>query len=199
MQQFAYISFVPEKKSVMRRLGAQKARFAPALAGDVDALLEKAQSAFRAAGKAAVLPVVHAGAGLVQIGGHDIESAQLARLLGSSAQAYLMCASLRRGDVEKIGAAMREGEGLKALVLDAYASEYVDGALGVIMEQKNQALRRTGQRLTRHRFSAGYGDLDIKYQKLFYDLLDMRTLDVTINDKYLLSPEKSVIAVAGVE
>jgi cobalamin-dependent methionine synthase I len=84
-------------------------------------------------------------------------------------------------------------------VFDAYASEYVDGVLDVIIARKNEALRRTGQKLTKHRFSPGYGDLDISYQKVFYDLLDMQTLDVTINENYLLSPEKSVIAIAGVE
>jgi cobalamin-dependent methionine synthase I len=39
----------------------------------------------------------------------------------------------------------------------------------------------------------------LSYQKVFYDLLDMQTLEVDINENYLLSPEKSVIAVAGVE
>jgi hypothetical protein len=34
---------------------------------------------------------------------------------------------------------------------------------------------------------------------VFYDLLDMQTMNVSINDKCLLTPEKTVIAVAGVE
>jgi len=110
-----------------------------------------------------------------------------------------MCATIPARDVEKINTAMRNGEGLKALVYDAYASELADGALGVLMSGKNESLRRTGQRLTKRRYSAGYGDLDIKYQKLFFDMLDLNTLKVSINDKYMLSPEKSVIAVAGVE
>jgi cobalamin-dependent methionine synthase I len=75
----------------------------------------------------------------------------------------------------------------------------VDGTLDVIVARKNEALRRTGQALTKRRFSPGYGDLDLKFQKVFYDLLSMQTLDVTINENYLLSPAKSVIAIAGVE
>ena len=74
-----------------------------------------------------------------------------------------------------------------------------DGALDIMMQSRNEALRRTGQALTAKRFSAGYGDLDIKYQSVFYELLQMKTLGVEINDSYLLIPEKSVIAIAGVE
>jgi hypothetical protein len=110
-----------------------------------------------------------------------------------------MGASIPDRDVEKIALAMRDGDGLKAIVFDAYASEYVDGTLDVIMSRKNESLRRTGQKLTRHRYSPGYGDLDLKYQKAIFELLDLSALDVTINENYLLSPEKSVIAIAGVE
>jgi hypothetical protein len=123
----------------------------------------------------------------------------LTRLLEKSTSAYLMGASISARDVDRISQAMQAGEGLKAIVFDAYASEYVDGTLDVIIARKNEALRRTGQKLTKHRFSPGYGDLDIRYQKVFFDLLGMQTLDVSINENYLLSPEKSVIAIAGVE
>ena len=165
----------------------------------VDALLRQAESAFTVRAKAAVFPLEHLDSAHVSVAGTVVESAMLARLLEKSSAAYVMGASIPARDVEKISGAMRAGEGLKAIVFDAYASEYVDGVLDVIIARKNEALRRTGQKLTKHRFSPGYGDLDISYQKVFYDLLDMQTLDVTINENYLLSPEKSVIAIAGVE
>ena len=199
MEVFPFLPFVPDKKTVMRRLGSQKASLPAELSDNIDALLRQAESAFTARGKAAVFPLEHLDGVHVSIAGAVVESAMLARLLEKSCAAYVMGASIPARDVDKISEAMRAGEGLKAIVLDAYASEYVDGALDVIIARKNEALRRTGQKLTKHRFSAGYGDLDIAYQKVFYDLLDMRTLDVTINEKYLLSPEKSVIAIAGVE
>ncbi len=199
MELFSFIPFVPDKKTVMRRLGSQKAVFPAELNQQIDALLKSAESLFTVKGKAAAVPARVSAEGILYINGTLIESKQLAKLLTSSGEAYLMCASIPMREVERINAAITAGEGLKALVYDAYASEFVDGALDVIIARKNAALKRTGRHLTRHRFSAGYGDLDIKYQKVFYDMLDMGSLGVRINEQFLLSPEKSVIAVAGVE
>ncbi len=199
MELFSFIPFIPEKKTVMRRLGSQKAKFSAELDQNIDALLKSAEAAFTVKGKGVSVPVRVSAEGILYINDTLIESKQLAKLLKSSSEAYLMCASIPKRDVDKINAAITAGEGLKALVYDAYASEFVDGALDVIIARKNAALKRIGLHLTHHRFSAGYGDLAIKYQKVFYDMLDMGTLGVEINEKFLLSPEKSVIAVAGVE
>jgi len=199
MEHFSYIPFIPDKKTVMRRLGSMKADFSAELDNEIDTYLRSAQSTFTVRGKALAVPKRISDEGLLYIAETLIESKQLARMLSKSTEAYLMCASIPKREVEKINAAMTAGEGLKAIVYDAYASEFADGALDVIIARKNASLIRMGQHLTKHRFSAGYGDLDIKYQKVFYDLLEMNTLDVELSDTYLLSPEKSVIAVAGVE
>jgi hypothetical protein len=199
MELFSYIPFVPDKKTVMRRMGSLKANFSAELEKEIDALLKSAQTTFTVKGKATAVQMRISDEGSLYIADTLIESKQLTKLLSHSTKAYLMCASIPRREVEKINTAINAGEGLKAIVYDAYASEFVDGALDVIIAQKNAALKRTGQHLTKHRFSAGYGDLDIKYQKVFFDLLDMKTLDVELSDTYLLSPEKSVVAVAGVE
>lgn len=199
MEEFPYISFVPDKKTIMRRLGSQKATFPAGLDADIDALISKARSAFFVKGRAKMCSLQKIGEDIIEIEGCAVESRLLSKMLKDSANAYLMCATIPQRFVDAISAALNDSEGLKAIVYDAYASETVDGALDVIMERKNAALMRTGQKLTRHRFSAGYGDLDICWQKPFYDMLGMESLGVIINEQFLLSPEKSVIAVAGVE
>lgn len=199
MELFSYIPFVPDRKTVMRRLGSQKAVFPAELDSEIDALLKSAKALFTVRGKALAMPSRVSDDGTLYINETLVESKQLAKLLKSSREAYLMCTSIPEREVERINEAILAGEGLRAIVYDAYASEFVDGALDVMTARKNAALKRTGQRLTRHRFSAGYGDLPIQYQKVFYDMLDMGTLGVRINEQFLLSPEKSVIAVAGVE
>ena len=199
METYPYIPFIPDKKTVLRRMGAQNAQHSAGLEKEIDSYLLKAQSAFSVRGKAGLFDITHTGDGNIVLVGTKIESKLLARMLGSSTRVYLMCASIPQRDVDKISAAMESGQGLMALVFDAYASEYVDGALDVIMDRKNAQLMRTGRKLTKRRFSAGYGDLDIAYQRIFYNLLDMQTMEVNISDRYLLIPEKSVIAVAGVE
>jgi len=199
MEEFPYISFVPDKKTILRRLGSQKATFPAGLDADINALIAQAQSAFFAKGRAKFCSLALEGESTVLIDDQAVESRLLSKMLKDSRGAYLMCATIPQRAVDGISEAMRHSEGLRAIVFDAYASECVDGALDVIMGRRNEALRRTGQRLTKHRFSAGYGDLDIRWQKVFYDMLNMETLGVRINEQCLLSPEKSVIAVAGVE
>ncbi|MGI5848919.1 MAG: hypothetical protein ACOX8Q_02440 [Christensenellales bacterium] len=199
MENYPYIPFVPDKKTVMRRMGAHNAGFPLGLEREIDQYLIKARSAFAAMGRADMYDIRYIGSDSIAFEGHKIESRLLSKLLSGSSQIYLMCAAIRKRDVEKISIAMENGQGLIALVFDAYASEYVDGVLSVMMNRKNEMLRRTGQHLTKKRFSAGYGDLDIRYQKIFYDLLDMETMGVKINEQFLLIPEKSVIALAGVE
>jgi len=199
MEEFPVISFVPDKKTILRRLGSQKATFPAGLDADIDALIAQAKSAFFAKGRAKLCSLELHGEDIVKIDGQAVKSRLLSKMLKDSRQTYLMCATIPQRAVDGISEAIRAGEGLKAIVFDAYASECVDGALDVIVERRNAGLKRTGQHLTRRRFSAGYGDLDIRWQKVFYDMLSMETLGVHINEQYLLSPEKSVIAVAGVE
>lgn len=199
MEKFPFIPFVPTKKTVLRRLGSHKTSFSADLEKDIDRYLRLAELTFHATGKACTYPIETISSEEFVIQGQAVQSRLLAKLLSNSNSVYLMCASIPKHEVTKINNAIRDDQGLKAIVLDAYASEYVDGVLDVIMERKNTALRRTGQKLTYHRFSPGYGDLDIKYQKVFFDLLNMQTLNVELTDRYLLVPEKSVIAIAGVE
>ena len=199
MEEFPVISFIPDKKTILRRLGSQKATFPAGLDADIDALIAQAQSAFFARGRAKLCSLARESEDIIKMDGQAVESRLLSKMLKDSRQAYLMCATIPQRAVDGISEAIRAGEGLKAIVFDAYASECVDGALDVIMERRNAGLKRTGQHLTKRRFSAGYGDLDIHWQKIFYNMLGMETLGVHINEQYLLSPEKSVIAVAGVE
>ena len=198
MEDYLYIPAVPRREAVLRRMGMKAAEQSGDLNREIDGFLRCAQAQFSVSGRAGVFRLEHIGESRVRIEDAEIESEQLSRLLGTCAEAYIMCAAVPERETRFIGEALARGEGLKALAMDAYASELADGALDYIMDRKNLMLKRTGRSLTAKRFSAGYGDLDIKYQKVFYELSGMSALGVRINDKYLLTPEKSVIAIAGV-
>ncbi len=199
MNNYPFIPFTPKIEIVTRRMGARKGSAGADLSEEIGEYYKKAQSAFSVRGRADTCDLKHIAEDTVEIAGHSVESRLLSKMLKNSVDAYLMCATIPKRDVERINEAIEKGRGLMALVYDAYASELADGALDIMMRGKNEALRRTGQKLTVKRFSAGYGDLDIKYQGVFYRMLDMKTLGVEINDSFLLIPEKSVIAIAGVE
>lgn len=199
MNNYPFIPFVPGLDMVTRRMGMRKGSAGADINREISECYKKAQSVFTVRGRADTYDIKHIDGEAIELAGHRIESRLLAKMLKDSALVYLMCSTIPKKDVGRINEAIEKGQGLTALVYDAYASELADGALDIMMQGRNGILRRTGQKLTAKRFSAGYGDLDIKYQGVFYDLLQMKTLGVDINDSFLLIPEKSVIAIAGVE
>ena len=51
---------------------------------------------------------------------------------------------------------------------------------------------------TRPRFSPGYGDFDLAYQKLFFDLLNITVrTGIILNDSLMMVPVKSITALIG--
>ena len=82
----------------------------------------------------------------------------------------------------------------RALLLDALGSERAEA----LTEATVAALQAEGYALTR-RFSPGYGDLPLEAQHVLFSLLDCeRTLGLTLNKSLLMSPAKSVTAIAGI-
>lgn len=86
-----------------------------------------------------------------------------------------------------------------ALLLDAIGSERIETLCDAFCEDMRAEKSVLGMSL-RPRFSAGYGDLSIEYQKTLFALLDPPSrIGLTLNDSYLMSPSKSVTAIIGVE
>ncbi|OPL15585.1 MAG: hypothetical protein AVO39_07780 [delta proteobacterium MLS_D] len=131
-------------------------------------------------------------------GGTVFAGSRLAALLRDCDEVLLMGATTGNDILDAV-AADTEGENLsRAVVLDAAASEMVDAALDWIMVYYINLLRREGKLLLKRRYSAGYGDFELENQHAFFDLLELRRLGVSINDKFILAPEKSVTAVTGI-
>ena len=86
-----------------------------------------------------------------------------------------------------------------ALLIDAIGSERVEALCDEFCADMKEKKRVKGYSL-RPRFSAGYGDLSIEYQKTLFALLDPPSrIGVTLNNSYLMTPRKSVTAIIGVE
>ena len=55
-------------------------------------------------------------------------------------------------------------------------------------------------KITKPRFSAGYGDLDLTFQKDIFNVLECHKLiGITLTESLLMSPSKSVSAIIGIE
>ncbi|MFH1519747.1 MAG: methionine synthase [Candidatus Omnitrophota bacterium] len=126
------------------------------------------------------------------------ESKSLSELLTGCQEAMLMAATAGNKIVDSISQDSSGKDVTRAVVFDAVASEMADGALNWIMNYFNHQLTRENKQFTARRFSAGYGDFLLENQKIIYDLLDLKQLGVSLSDNYLLIPEKTVTAVAGI-
>jgi len=93
------------------------------------------------------------------------------------------------------------GVGLEIPIFDGLLTRNkVSEALARVAKLKEEKLLlREGRCLTRRRYSPGYGDLALSNQKIIYDALGLEKLGLTLTERFLLIPEKSVLAIAGIE
>lgn len=127
------------------------------------------------------------------------ESESLSKLLGNSSEVVLMSCTAGREIVEKISFEIKNGNAALGIILDSVASQTADGGLSWIMNFLNKLLAREGKKLTRHRYSPGFGDLSLSYQKTIFDILNLEKLGMEVTGSCMLVPEKSVIAITGIE
>lgn len=127
------------------------------------------------------------------------KSESLSKLLSSSSEVVLMSSTAGRDVVERISNEINNGNAALGVILDSVASQTADAGLNWLTEFLNKMLVREGKKLTRLRYSPGYGDLPLSYQKVIFDVLNLGKLDMEIKESYMLVPEKSVIAIAGIE
>ncbi|MBW2673305.1 MAG: methionine synthase [Deltaproteobacteria bacterium] len=130
--------------------------------------------------------------------GIEIESEKLARFLKGCTEALLIGSTAGGAVMDAIRGDTEGGDMTRGVIVDAAASEMTDAALDWIIGLFNRLLTRENARLTKGRFSAGYGDFLLEKQRMVYDLLELDRIGVEINENYILIPEKSVTAVAGI-
>lgn len=77
----------------------------------------------------------------------------------------------------------------KGVILDACASAVIEAYAEILNEEIHGGFRR---------FSPGYGDFDLSYQKTFARLLDAeKTIGIYISPAGLMIPEKSILFLLG--
>ena len=130
--------------------------------------------------------------------GIEIKSASIAKLLSGSHSAVFMSATVGSAIVEMASEAVKSGDGGSAVIFDAVGSETAEAAIEWLNSYIGSGIKKKGESLTSMRFSPGYGDFKLQYQKLFYDLLQLNNMGVTLTERFILVPEKTVTALAGI-
>jgi Vitamin B12 dependent methionine synthase, activation domain len=131
--------------------------------------------------------------------GNIFESSKLAVLLKESKSLLLFAVTAGADIVTGASDLAAQGNGVGALAYDAAGSEMVDAAAAWMQQYLNQQFKRNKETLTKKRFSPGYGDLALKNQALLFKLLDIEKLGVKLTEDFLMVPEKTVTAIAGIQ
>ena len=86
----------------------------------------------------------------------------------------------------------------KALIMQAIGAERVESLCDAFCEKMDTDLSKDGKCLT-PRVSPGYGDIPLAMQKDVFAVLDCpRKIGLTLDSSLMMSPTKSVTAVAGI-
>lgn len=126
-----------------------------------------------------------------------IQSSQLAKNLERCKYAILFAATLGNAP-DKLIMKYEITNMAKAAVVQAASAEMIESYCDEIQENIRQDWKEKGYFL-RPRFSPGYGDLSLSYQKPFFELLSCeKRIGVTLTDTLLMLPTKSVTALIGI-
>jgi hypothetical protein len=131
--------------------------------------------------------------------GPVLKSKSIVSLLRDSSAVAFMASTIGPAIVEATSQAVERGEGAIAVIYDAVGGQSADAAMNWINEYVRGQLSRRAERLTVHRFLSGFGDFGLENQKEIYSLLELDRLGLNLTSRYMLAPEKSVTAVAGIE
>jgi hypothetical protein len=186
---------------IYRRLGYRKDRtdLSPRGQAETDKSIETALPLIRLQGAARRLTFAREETTTLRLpGGDTFESRQLIKFLGDCKEMLLMGATAGPEIMAAIQEDAAGGNITRGVVMDAAASEIVDGALDWIMAYYRQTLFREGRRLLTARYSAGYGDLVLENQQAMYRLLALEKIGIAITASCILIPEKSVTAITGI-
>ena len=87
----------------------------------------------------------------------------------------------------------------KAFMLQAIGAERIEALCNLFNQEISEQAKADG-RATAPRFSAGYGDLPLEFQRDIFKVLDcQRKIGVTLQESLIMLPSKSVTAIIGIK
>lgn len=135
----------------------------------------------------------------IRISGTDLifPGASIQKHLETSGEVWLFAVTVGQATDKLIRTALSE-KPEEGIILDSCAAIAVETAADKIQEMLRETVEREGKFIT-SRFSPGYGDLPLSVQRDFLTLLDTsRKIGLTVTDRFLMVPSKSVSAIIGI-
>lgn len=122
-----------------------------------------------------------------------IKSKSLYKLLYPCKEAFIFCVTLGNEN-ERMLNRLSNLSPAEHFLFDAISSAFVDSACSNVEEKIK------GERQLTFRFGIGYGDLPLEIQPQILSLLNAeKLLGITLGKNLLMSPNKTITAIAGVK
>ena len=175
----------PNKAEILRYSGAKKGDKATELL--IDECLKTAEET--SANKVIYMRVsVKLTPNGVEICEREFVSQSLRKFVGDCNEVIVFAATVGIG-IDRLTEKYKTSSVTKAVVFDAIGSDRIEGLC-------DEFCREVG---CSARFSPGYGDLDVAYQRDIFRILGAcDKIGLVLNDSMLMSPSKSVTAIARI-
>ena len=132
----------------------------------------------------------------IMLGELRIESEKLSKHLRNCNRAILFAATLGTG-ADLLLRRWSVADMSRAVIMQASAAALIEAYCDACQTELSIEAAKEGLYL-RSRFSPGYGDFSLDYQKELLNLLDApKRIGLTVTDSMMLTPTKSVTAVMG--
>lgn len=187
---------VIEEKEVLRYLGYGKNRPEPHVMEKIRGVSREVAGCVAPRACCTVLPV-RVQEGQVDFGSFCAETRALAKNLTGCDRVLLFAATVG-ADVDRVITKYASLSPSSAVIAQAAGAAAIESWCDLLVTRISEKLKKENAFL-RPRFSPGYGDFDLNYQRDLFQLLDVsRRIGVSLTEGGLMTPSKSVTAVAGV-
>lgn len=127
----------------------------------------------------------------------SFDSQDLARNLRNSTKIILLAATIGAQADRLIRRAQQDGSADSA-IMQAAGAMYIERFVDILNDKLKSELMQKGW-LARPRFSPGFGDVTLDFQREFFRLLPCSKIALSLMDSLIMAPEKSVTAFIGFE
>lgn len=125
-------------------------------------------------------------------------SRSLSEVIGEAQEGFVVICTVGDSVCSLLSLYQKDGDMLSAMYLDRFLSDTVENlAEYSSLELLGRFYDET--HVLGQRFSPGYGDLSLDFQKTIFSLFDKEDLEVKINSKNFMEPEKSISYIVAVK
>ena len=125
-------------------------------------------------------------------------SKSLSEALAKATEGFVVICTLGEDVCKQLSEYQRSGDMVSAMYLDSFLSEAVENLAEYSGLELLERFYDSSAYVLGKRFSPGYGDLSLDFQKSIFSLFDEKEIEVRISSKNYMQPEKSISYIVAV-